>query len=258
MPANISAYFISDAHLGAGYLRNPREAERRVVAFLDSIKGDATHLFLLGDILDYWFEYRDVVPKGYTRFFGKLAQLSDSGVKIVWLAGNHDIWLFGYFHDELGIEVRDGSLCLSLAGKTFFLNHGDTVGFRPLKFRFIQSFFRNKICQKLFSAIHPRWTVRFALAWSRRNRESHSEKEVNPHDNPLVDFAKEYLASHPEISYFIFGHLHSLGATQIEADGASAEVVILGEWIHRCSFAHFNGQELSLHTFSYKGGRSQQ
>lgn len=247
---NIDAYFLSDAHLGAGYFRNPRSAEKRLVAFLDSIKGTATHIFLLGDILDYWFEYKDVVPKGYIRFFGKLAELADSGIHIEWLAGNHDIWLFGYLEEELGIETFDGSRIVTLADQRFFLNHGDTVGERPLKFRFIQSFFRNRLCQKLFSGIHPRWTVSFAHRWSCRNRESHPEpQKFNPSTNPLVRFSKEYLENHPDINHFIFGHLHTAARTQIRTSHSVADVTLLGEWINLCTYAHFDGESLTLETF---------
>lgn len=253
MERRVSAYFISDAHLGAAYLDDKLLTERRLVAFLDSIKNDATHLYLLGDMLDYWFEYRDVVPKGHLRFFGKLAELADKGVHIEWLAGNHDIWLFGYFKEELGIETFDKSRIVELAGRNFFLNHGDTVGWRPRKFRFIQSFFRNRLCQKLFSAVHPRWTVPLALKWSRNNRlEHHTEPKFDAKQNTLVSFSKEYLAEHPEINYFIFGHLHLLGETSINAGGKTAEVVFLGEWISLCTYAHFDGKELKLRRFSYK------
>ncbi|MCM1291243.1 MAG: UDP-2,3-diacylglucosamine diphosphatase [Prevotella sp.] len=246
-----SAYFLSDAHLGAGYIPDQKKAERRLVHFLDSIKNNATHIFLLGDILDYWFEYRDVVPKGHTRFFGKLAELSDNGIHIEWLTGNHDIWMFGYFEDELGINVHDGSKVISLNNKHFFLNHGDTVGWRPRKFRFIQSLFRNKVCQKLFSAIHPRWTVRFALNWSKHNRELHPDaNNLDPDTNTLVSFSKEYLENHPDIDYFIYGHLHILAQTSITEKQKSAIITFLGEWINTFSYAHFDGKNLSLHKFS--------
>lgn len=243
----MKAYFLSDAHLGAKYDRDPHTRERHLVSFLESIRHDATHLFLLGDILDYWFEYRYVVPKGYTRFFGKLAELADEGVEITWFAGNHDIWLFGYFTEEMGVRVVDGSLTIKLGEKTFFLNHGDTVGYRPPKFRFIQSFFRNKICQKLFSGIHPRWTVPFALNWSRSSRKAATHPpRFNAEENALTDFAKDYKASHPDIDYFIFGHLHLLGEVTI---APGCQMILLGEWLTTCSYALFDGRTLTLHRY---------
>lgn len=243
----VRAYFLSDAHLGAKYLPDPREAERRVVSFLDSIGSQATHIFLLGDILDYWYEYRYVVPKGFTRLFGKLAELSDRGVEITWLAGNHDIWLFGYFAEELGITTVDGSLTVKLGEKTFFLNHGDTVGERAFSFRMIQSLFRSKICQRLYSAVNPRWTIPFAYRWSRSNREKHPEQtDFDTASAPLANFARQYKETHPETDYFIFGHIHQFGMTEI---APGCEMAILGEWIDTCSYALYDGDSLTLHTY---------
>ena len=125
-------YFLSDFHLGARYFDSPLDNERRVVAFLDSIKDSAKEIYLLGDILDYWYEYRYVVPRGFTRFFGKIAELSDLGVKIYWFIGNHDIWIFDYLPSELGITVVDGPMVKDISGKRFFLDHGDAVGKRKL------------------------------------------------------------------------------------------------------------------------------
>ena len=166
-----NAYFLSDLHLGARYFRSAHEAEKRAVAFLDHIKDDAAEIYLLGDVLDYWYEYRYVVPKGFVRFFGKLAELADNGVKITWLIGNHDIWIFDYLPSELGIEVADGVLEKDILGKRFFLSHGDGVGRMPLPFRFMRALFRNRFCQWLYSGIHPRWTIPFALGWSRSSRK---------------------------------------------------------------------------------------
>lgn len=148
-------YFASDFHLGARYIENPIEYERRIVRWLDSIKQDAGTLYLLGDILDYWYEYRYVVPKGFTRFFGKLAELSDNDIDIHWFIGNHDIWIFDYLPHELGITIHDGTLITEIGGKRFFLSHGDNVGKRPMTLRFLRKIFRNRFCQYLYAAIHP-------------------------------------------------------------------------------------------------------
>lgn len=146
-------YFLSDLHLGASYLKNPRENERRIVRFLDSIKEDAKTIYLLGDILDYWYEYKTVVPRGYTRFFGKIAELTDRGIEIHWFIGNHDIWIFDYLPSELGVIVHDGTVITEIEGKTFFLSHGDNVGKRDWTFKLIRNIFRNKTCQKLYASI---------------------------------------------------------------------------------------------------------
>lgn len=232
-------YFLSDLHLGAPYFPDGREAERRVVSFLDSIRDDAEAIYLLGDILDYWYEYRYVVPRGFVRFFGKLAELSDSGVRITWLIGNHDIWIFDYLPSELGIRVVDGSLTEEIYGKKLYMAHGDGVGRRPASFRFLRSLFRSKICQKLYSAIHPRWTIPFASAWSRHSRETGRGPHQTDHPllSNLVDFSREYLKTHPEVDYFLFGHLHILREVRLSD---TAVLAVLGDWISHFSYAVLN------------------
>lgn len=239
-------YFISDLHLGATYMPDVHACERRVVEWLDSIRHDATELYLLGDILDYWFEYRTVVPRGYVRFFGALARLADAGVKIYWFIGNHDIWLFDYLRDELGITVIDGSMTREILGRRFYLAHGDGVGRLPLSFRLLRATFRNRVCQRLYSAIHPRWTIPFAHGWSSNSRgdERYTIPVTdNPAEESLVKFAAEYSLSHPDIDYYIFGHRHIMLDYPLPT---GPHVVILGDWIHHFSYAAFDGTTLTL------------
>lgn len=240
------AYFLSDLHLGARYFDNPREAERRVVRFLDSISSDAGAIFLVGDVLDYWYEYRYVVPRGFVRFFGKLAQLADAGVKIIWLIGNHDIWIFDYLPAELGITVVDGAVDCSIAGTRFFVTHGDDIDDSSRSFRMLRRLFRNRCCQHLFAAIHPRWTIPFAFGWSRHSRQDGMKSEYAATPVRLETFAREQSASQPDIRYFIFGHLHILHRNRVSE---TAEAIVLGEWISRCSYAVFDGNELDIRTF---------
>ena len=238
-------YFLSDLHLGAPYLGDYRENERRIVNFLDSIKENAETIYLLGDILDYWYEYRYVVPRGYVRFFGKLAELSDSGVRIVWLKGNHDIWIFDYLPNELGIEVRDGSIIEEIRGKKFFLSHGDGVGKMKPSFRFLRGLFRNRVCQWMFSGIHPRWTIPFAYNWSRHSRMEGEGRDVP--EEKLLENLKEFVTAnhrqHPDIDYYVFGHIHILSRIEIEK---GCEMIILGEWIRTFSYAKFGETGLEL------------
>lgn len=240
-----NVYFLSDLHLGAPYMKDTRENELRVVAFLDSIKNDAQTIYLLGDILDYWYEYRYVVPRGYVRFFGKLAELSDSGVRIIWLKGNHDIWIFDYLPQELGVEVVDGSIVEEIYGKKFFLSHGDGVGKLEPSFKLIRGLFRNKFCQWAFSGIHPRWTVPFAYNWSAHSRKSGEYKGL-PEEallKNLRNFVKEYHKDHPEIDYYIFGHVHVLSREEIDS---GCEMIVLGEWIRTFSYARMTETGLEL------------
>ena len=202
-------YFISDLHLGAGYIPDHRAHERKVVGFLRSIEPRAKRIYLLGDILDYWWEYRDVVPRGFVRFFGELARLSDAGVEITWFKGNHDVWIFDYLPSEIGLEVHDGIMVRDIDGARFLMEHGDGVGRLPWTFRRLRALFRCRVAQRMFAAIHPRWTVGFAHAWS-----SHSRKTGGyvPHDGvgeSLVEYAEQYneeavRAGAPRVDYFIF------------------------------------------------------
>ncbi|MDY3933010.1 MAG: UDP-2,3-diacylglucosamine diphosphatase [Muribaculaceae bacterium] len=241
-------YFISDLHLGARYIADAQAHEKRVVAWLESIRDHASALYLLGDILDYWYEYRYVVPKGHVRFLGVLARLVDAGVKVYWFLGNHDIWLFSYMQSEIGIEVVDGSRVVELSGKRFFLEHGDGVGHKSAGFRFIRALFRNRLAQKLFSAVHPRWTVPFAFAWSSSSRNGYGgnadiEACVQRHLVHLREFAESYPG---EIDYFVFGHLHCIVDERL---ARGSQFVVLGDGISHFSYCEFDGRELKFGSY---------
>lgn len=261
-PARTRTYFISDLHLGAGYIADPRAHEQAVVAFLEAIAPTARRLYLLGDVLDYWFEYRSVVPRGYVRFFGALARLADSGTEIIWFTGNHDIWLFDYLRDEIGLTVIDpvaGYELRDIDGTLFCLGHGDGVGRQPAGFRFLRALFRNRLCQKLFAGIHPRWTVGFAHSWSSHSRKGYLAR---PKPDPsgveperigakprasLEVFARQTLAEHPELRYIVMGHLH---AAIDEPVSDSCRLIVLGNWISRHTYAVFDGTTLRLAEYS--------
>lgn len=241
---NKRVYFISDLHLGANCLTDKRGAEVRAAAFLRSIKDDAGDLYLMGDVLDYWYEYRTVAPRGYLRFFGALAMLADAGVRLHWYIGNHDIWLFDYLRDEIGMEVVDGWREERILGKTFFLTHGDAVGRRSASFRFIRGLFRSRVAQKMYAAIHPRWTIPFAHAWSSGSRSS--KPLMHPWQGldaePQALFASDYLRSHPYIDYFVMGHRH----VAIDEPIGTARLIILGEWFSSPTYAVFDGESMRL------------
>lgn len=247
----LPVYFISDMHLGAGYLHPAGEYERRVVRFVDSLHGRCSQLYMLGDVLDYWYEYRTVAPRGYVRFFGALARLADSGVKITWFTGNHDIWLFDYLRDEIGLRVVDGELVADILGQRFFLAHGDGTGRQPATFRLLRRLFRSRVCQWLYAGIHPRWTVGFAHGWSSHSRGDdalRAPRWEGPGGDPLVEFCDDYLRGvDPSVRYFVFGHRHVL-VDHLLANHRS-RMIILGDWIHHFSYARFDGRELTLHKF---------
>ena len=245
-------YFASDSHLGNRFLENPLEAEKKLVQWLDDIKTDAAAVYFLGDIFDYWYEYKYVVPRGHVRFLGKLAELADSGIEIHLLIGNHDIWLSDYLHDEIGAIIHHKPFTVELLGKNFFLGHGDEVGYRPFTYRFIQSMFRNRFLQVLYSTIHPRWSFSFARRWSLNNRiKGHKAENLQlaqaRNTKALEDFARSYLQTHPDIHFFIFGHLHILIDRELTP---SSRLLIIGDWMQLFSYAVWDGTQLGIRKVS--------
>ncbi len=240
-------YFLSDAHLGAKTIDNPLEHERRLVRFLDSIKHDAKAVYLMGDIIDFWYEFKTVVPRGYTRFFGKIAELTDNGVEVHWFTGNHDIWIFDYIPQELGVVVHHTPMIMNINGKKVFLAHGDGFGNDTLAYKLMSWTFRNKLCQRLFASVHPRWTVSLGNGLSRRSREGGNDAPnfLGEDKEHLVCFAKEKLqASH--IDFFIFGHRHIMLDLMLSRD---SRILILGDWIKLFSYAVMEGENIWLEQF---------
>ena len=212
--------------------------EKRVCRFLDSIKDDAAELYLLGDILDYWYEYKYVVPRGYIRFLGKLAELSDAGVRLTWVTGNHDVWLFDYLRDQLNMTVLYGNTMVESQGRRILISHGDDVGVQPAMYRFTRWCFHNKVCQWLYASVHPRWTYPVATGWSNENRTRRNPEQLRAiSENAaqhLLDFSREYYAAHPDVEAFVYGHLHVARMNRLEG---LPPVIFLGDWISLCTYA---------------------
>lgn len=245
-------YFLSDAHLGSLAIPHSRLQERRLVNFLDALKAKASAIYLLGDIFDFWHEYKYVVPKGYTRLLGKISELTDSGVEVHFFTGNHDLWVHNYFEQECGMIVHRNIGCTTeIGGKIFYLAHGDGLGDGDRKYKFLRAMFHNPVCQRLFASIHPRWGMYFGLKWAQHSRLKHEAQGGEPKyagedREELVVFAKKYLQTHPDTDYFIFGHRH------IELDlplQPAARLLIIGDWIDKFSYVVFDGQELRLEHF---------
>ena len=240
-------FFLADTHLGASYFHDKKERELEVVRFLDSIKEEAHELFLLGDILDYWFEYKHVVPRGYVRFFGKLAELSDAGIKITWIIGNHDIWIFDYIPRELGINVIDGVLETKIEGIPFCIQHGDAIA-GTKKFKLLRSFFRNKTCQKLYSGIHPRWTVGFALACSKHSRTNTvvPEETREIYIRQMEEWCKDQIIQGNGSKYFLFGHLHEKVEVELPE---GRKMIIIPSFPENGEYGIFNGKTFEIRSF---------
>lgn len=237
--------------MGCRSIPHDRTRERRLVHFLDGIKDKASAVYLLGDIFDFWYEYKTVVPRGYTRFLGKLSELADRGVEVHFFTGNHDIWCGDYLVKECGVTLHTEPMTVEMGDKVFMLAHGDGLGDPDRKFRFLRAVFRNRLCQRMFSCIHPRWAVDFGLSWAAHSRLKHGVEGGDPpylgeDKEYLVRFAKEYLKAHSEINYFIFGHRH------IELDlmlTRSSRVLILGDWITQFTYAVFDGENLFMENY---------
>ena len=243
-------YFLSDAHLVSWAIEHRRMQERRLVRFLDSIKEKAAAVYLLGDMFDFWFEYRYAVPRGYTRFLGKLSELTDMGVEVHYFIGNHDIWTYGYLEKECGVILHKKPLTTELYGKVFLLAHGDGLGDRDPKFRFLRSIFHSRFCQRAFAAIHPRWGVWLGQTWAKHSRLKRPGGEEPPYmgDNKehLVLYTKRYIQYHSNVDYFIYGHRH------IEVDlqlTRKARMIILGDWITHFSYVVFDGEHLFMEQY---------
>jgi len=241
-------YFASDFHLGSPSYEASRKREDKIVRWLDSIKEDAEQIFLMGDIFDFWYEYSTVVPKGFVRFLGKLAELSDSGIKINVFTGNHDLWMKGYFEKELGIPVFKNPEERVLHNKVFYLGHGDGLGPGDRFYKFLRKVFHNKIFQAVFHFAHPDIGMRIAHAWSNKSRSASSEEEqfLGDDNEWLAVYSKEQLKK-KHYDFFIFGHRHL--PLDIKLNEKGSRYINLGEWIGHNTYAVFDGENLELKTF---------
>lgn len=245
-----NVYFISDAHLGSWAIPHSRTQERRLVRFLDSIKHKASAVYMLGDMFDFWNEYRYVVPKGYTRFLGKVSELTDMGVEVHFFTGNHDIWTYGYLESECGMIVHRQPETVEIGDKVFFLAHGDGLGDPDGKFKVLRAIFHNRFCQRLLNFFHPRWGLWLGLTWAKHSRMKHADEGepqyMGEQKEHLVLFTKQYMKEHSDIDIFIYGHRH------IELDlvlSRKSRMLILGDWISRFTYAVFDGEHILMEEY---------
>jgi UDP-2,3-diacylglucosamine hydrolase len=243
-------FFASDFHLGAGGYEASRQREDRLVRWFDSIKADAAEVFLMGDVFDFWFEYKTVVPKGYIRFLGKLAELADAGIKLYFFKGNHDMWMFDYFEQELGATIISNEIIIERNGKKFFLHHGDGLGPGDGSYKMLKKIFRSNLCQWLFARIHPNLGVGIANHWSKSSRiaKGNWEKKTDIEQEWLVTASREIIKT-TFFDYLIFGHRHFPVDIMLNDN---SRYINLGEWVHYNSYAVFDGQELTLCYFEQK------
>lgn len=238
-------YFASDFHLGVPSYEESLKREKLICKWLDEIKIDAKEIYLVGDIFDFWFEYKHAVPKGYVRLLGKIAELADSGIPIHVFTGNHDMWIFDYIPKELGVKLYREPIEREFNGKKFYIGHGDGLGPGDKGYKFIKKVFANKLCQWLFERIHPNLGIGIATFWSGRSRHKNFEKDtvyLGDDNEWLVIYCRELLAQQ-HYDYFVFGHRH----LPIDvALSSNSKYVNLGEWLHSNSYAVFDGKKLEL------------
>ena len=230
-------YFVADVHLGLD-VADPDAREARFVRFLRSVDPASTEaLYLLGDIFDFWYEYRDVVPKGYSRVFAALLDLMDAGVRVWFFQGNHDVWTYRYF-EELGMHRLEQPAVVEIGGKVFCLGHGDGLGPVPEGYLILRKAFHSRVLQFLFSLLHPWIAFRFGKGWSRNNRLARREKYVfRGESEPLYMFAAEYSESR-HIDFFIFGHYHAHADMHLPS---GARLMVLDDWLDGSSYIYFDG-----------------
>ena len=247
-------YFASDFHLGVDAKLISTAREKQLLRWLDEIKTDAEAIYLVGDVFEFWFEYKSVVPKGFVRLLGKLAELRDSGIELYFFTGNHDMWMFDYFEKELNIPTYRAPITREIYGKTFYIGHGDGLGPGDHGYKFIKKVFANPICQWLFERLHPNFGIGLANFWSKKSREANPDeaKFFGPHGEWLIIFANEYLDQAP-IDYFVFGHRH-LPIDYTLKNGKS-RYINLGEWMNFNSYAVFDGEKIELKFFENENGK---
>ncbi len=248
MNPNKKIYFASDFHLGVPNFEKSLEREKRIVKWLDEIKQDADEIYLMGDLFDFWFEYKNTVPKGFVRLLGKIAEIVDSGIPVTLFTGNHDMWMFDYLPKELGVTLYREPIVREYNGKKFYLGHGDGLGPGDKGYKFIKKVFANPVCQWLFARLHPNFAMSMGNFWSRKSRLSNGnedEKFTGEENEWLIVYAKKILQKE-HFDYFIFGHRHL--PLNIKLPNEST-YVNLGEWVNYNSYAVFDGINLELKYF---------
>lgn len=240
-------YFASDFHLGIPDYDRSLEREKKVVRWLDMVSQDADRIYLMGDIFDFWYEYKKVVPKGFARLQGKIAEITDKGIEVYFFKGNHDMWMFTYFQKELGVQLISDALEFEEGGKHFFLHHGDGLGDGDYSYKFLKKIFRNPICIWLFGILPNRIGLGIAHYFSSKSRLANAANDevFNESSEWLLQYCNQKVQEFP-YDYLIFGHRHLPLDITLKNGG---RYINLGEWLHHFTYAEFDGQNVTLKTF---------
>ncbi|HOW25628.1 MAG TPA: UDP-2,3-diacylglucosamine diphosphatase [Bacteroidales bacterium] len=246
-------YFASDFHFGIPDAESSLEREKKLVRWLEEVRKDAAEIYLMGDLFDFWFEYQTVIPKGFTRFLGKLAEITDSGIPVHLFRGNHDIWAFHYLQKEIGLVLHRDPEIREWNGMRFYLAHGDGLGNGDRGYKFLKKVFEFPFNQWLYRWLHPDIGSAMGLYFSRKSKYAHiaqEKKDANSINIPterLYEYSWQVLKKDPDIRFFIFGHHHLPTHKKI---GETAEFFLIGDWITHFSYVVFDGKEAELRYYS--------
>jgi UDP-2,3-diacylglucosamine hydrolase len=245
-------YFAGDFHLGTPSRASSLAREKKICRWLEFVSADATEIYLMGDVFDFWFEYKTAVPRGFVRLLGTIAKLTEKGIQITVFKGNHDMWMFGYLEDECGVNVVSDALTITRNEKKFFLHHGDGLGPGDASYKFIRSVFRSQICQWLFARLHPNFGLRLGNWLSHKSRISQNDTHeiyLGDEKEMLVVFANEQLQKE-HFDFFVFGHRHLVLDVKLNNN---SRYINAGEWVHDSAYARFNGQDMEILRFEKEG-----
>lgn len=246
LSAGKKIYFASDFHLGAPDHSESLAREKKIIRWLDTIENDAGAIILVGDIFDFWFEYNNVIPMGFIRFQGKIAELREKNIPIIFFTGNHDMWMFDYFPRELGIPVYNRPVNFQICNQSFFVGHGDGLGPGDHFYKFLKGFFSSGLCQWMFKWLHPNVGVWLAKTWSNKSRHKNAVKDAEFLDEEeyLLQFIRSNEKQYHYDAY-LFGHRH----LPLDIEVEKSRYINLGEWIKYCTYASFDGEKLLLEKF---------
>ena len=240
-------FFASDFHLGLSAGTSPIGREKKIVRWLESIADEAEEIYLLGDIFDFWWEYKLVVPRGFTRFLGRVASITDSGIPVHFFTGNHDMWVGDYFTKECGVIMHTGPFTTTFNSRKFHLAHGEGLGSKSTGYKILLWIFHNKPLRILYSALHPSIGVGIGHRWSLSSRlgKGISLEFLGEDKEDLIRYASSVSAKE-QMDYFVFGHRHLAMTYKMKEGG---EIIFLGDWIKHCSYAEWDGNNLNLRIF---------
>ncbi|MCB0491948.1 MAG: UDP-2,3-diacylglucosamine diphosphatase [Cyclobacteriaceae bacterium] len=249
LPSGKKIYFASDFHLGVPDHEASLAREKRIIRWLDHVKDDAHSIYLLGDIFDFWFEYKQAIPKGFVRLLGKLAELRDTGMPIYFFTGNHDMWMFDYFPKELGIPIYREPIELVIENHKLMIGHGDGLGPGDTSYKILKKFFNSSLCQWLFARLHPNLGIGIAKIWSRSSRITNMKKEEKfkgEENEYLLTYCRE-LEKNNHHDFYVFGHRHLPLDLEV---GSNSRYVNLGEWVNFNTYGVYDGTSIKLETFN--------